>query len=207
MKGIIFLILTIVLAVNISFSQDVISMKDSGDSQVKIIEITPIEILYKRFDNLDGAVLSIFKSEVLSVRYENGTRDLFNVDNQDATISNSSLPSRDLYRRGYTDATRCYTGYHYAATATFIVSIISPLAGLIPAIVCSSTRPTNNNLPYQKTELMKLPEYNHGYTHHAKRIKQRKIWSNFGIALGINILVGILISSNWRGKVLNNYDF
>lgn len=196
MKRIIFLVLTIVLAVNFSFSQDIISMKDSGDVQVKIIEITPIEILYKRFDNLEGATFSILKSDVTSVRYENGTRDLFNVDNQDATIANSSLPSRDLYMRGYTDATKCYTGYHYAATATFIVSLISPLAGLVPAIVCSASGPRKNNLHYQKTELMKLPEYNHGYTHHAKRIKQGKVWSNFGIALGINILAGIIFSKS-----------
>ena len=43
------------------------------------MEVTTSEIKYKKFDNLDGPTFSILKSEVLIIRYKNGTKDVFNI--------------------------------------------------------------------------------------------------------------------------------
>ncbi|MAN88809.1 MAG: hypothetical protein CL555_19005 [Algoriphagus sp.] len=60
-----------------SFSQDVITKRDGTDIQTKILEVTPNEIKYKKFDNQSGPTFTILISDVLMVQYENGTRDVF----------------------------------------------------------------------------------------------------------------------------------
>jgi hypothetical protein len=82
MKKIIFTTLTIIFTLGICSSQDVITKKLGEDIQVKISEITTTQIKYYRFDNLKGPIYSIDKSEVLMIRYENGTKDIFTESNK-----------------------------------------------------------------------------------------------------------------------------
>ena len=42
---------------------------------------------------------------------------------------------------------------------------------------------------------MKKRDYYYGYTDRAKKIKQRKIWSNWGIAFAVNIVALVIITS------------
>ena len=42
------------------------------------MEISPSEIRYKRFDNLEGPTRVILRADVFAINYENGTRDVFN---------------------------------------------------------------------------------------------------------------------------------
>ena len=59
------------------FSQDVISLKNGGLINSKILEVKQNEITYKKFDNINGPVYSINKSEIISIQYENGSKDVF----------------------------------------------------------------------------------------------------------------------------------
>lgn len=101
----------------------------------------------------------------------------------------------DLNIKGQIDAARHYKRYKGAATGTLLTSLLSPVIGLIPAILCSSTYPKIENLGYPNEELFKQAAYYKAYTKKAKKIKQRKVWSNWGIGLGVNLVV-ILVLAN-----------
>ncbi|WP_373493239.1 hypothetical protein [Aquiflexum sp.] len=105
------------------------------------------------------------------------------------------LNQNDLFVKGQLDASRYYKGYKGAGTGTLIASLISPLVGLIPAIATSSTTPQEINLGYPDPELFQQTEYYNSYTQKSKKIKQGKVWTNWAIGFGVN-LVAVLILLN-----------
>jgi len=60
--------LIVLLIITISWSyvngQDVIVMKNGDEIKSKVLEINTYDIKYKKFDNLEGPVISISKSGV-----------------------------------------------------------------------------------------------------------------------------------------------
>jgi hypothetical protein len=129
------------------------------------------------------------------VKYENGTVDVFQIEKKNADSSAVVSLTENLFMKGQVDATKYYTKYKGAGTGTLITSLVSPLIGLIPAIACSSTQPREINLGYPNPALMKNPDYYLGYTQKAKKIKQGKVWLNWGIALGVNLVAELLLIS------------
>ena len=103
--------------------------------------------------------------------------------------------SEDLNIKGQIDAAHHYKRYKGAATGTLLTSLLSPVIGLIPAVLCSATNPKIENLGYPNEDLFKQATYYKAYTKKAKKIKQRKVWSNWGIGLGVNLVV-ILVLAN-----------
>lgn len=75
MKKILFLLLCSVSFV--ATAQDMITTKKGEDIQAKVLEITINEIKYKRNDNPNSPIYTILKSDVLMIRYENGSKDIF----------------------------------------------------------------------------------------------------------------------------------
>jgi hypothetical protein len=67
-------------------AQDIITMKDGTDIQAKVLEVAPSLVSYKKFSNLEGPTYTVSKLEILMITYENGERELYNVD------KNSLLP-------------------------------------------------------------------------------------------------------------------
>jgi hypothetical protein len=196
MKRIIFTLLTLIFTFNHCFSQDIITLRTNEDIKAKISEVTVDDIKYKKFDNQNGPTFTVPKASVKLIRYENGTKDTFKeeiVSNVVYTTNSSS--GNDLYVQGQIDASRYYTGYSGAGTGTLLTSLLSPIVGLIPAIACSSTPPQIDNLRYPNADLMKRSDYFNGYTQRAKKIKQGKVWKNWGIAFGVNIIAVILMSN------------
>jgi len=78
MKIIILLFLVLLLSISNCLCQDLITKKNGEDIKAKVSEITTNEIRYKRFDNLNGPVYSISKSDVILIKYENGTNVVMN---------------------------------------------------------------------------------------------------------------------------------
>lgn len=64
-------------------AQDTITLKNGEEIEAKVLEITPDIIKYKKFNNLDGPTISILKSEVFMIKYENGTKDVFGVEDKE----------------------------------------------------------------------------------------------------------------------------
>lgn len=76
MKNIIILFAFFVTAKG--FSQDQLFKKDNTKLMVKIFEINPTEIVYKLFSYPDGPKITILKSEVALIIYQNGTHEVIN---------------------------------------------------------------------------------------------------------------------------------
>ena len=75
-------------------AQDVLLKRNGEEIQVKVQEITLNEVKYKRFDNLEGPVISIAKRDVFMIKYENGTKEVFNETAPAAATSTSSAGQR-----------------------------------------------------------------------------------------------------------------
>ncbi|MCC2547404.1 hypothetical protein LJY25_13190 [Hymenobacter sp. BT175] len=71
-------LLTVVLLAATAQAQDLLTKQNGEEVQVKVLEITPTEIKYKRTDNPDGPLIIVRRSEVFMIRYANGAKDLFN---------------------------------------------------------------------------------------------------------------------------------
>jgi hypothetical protein len=180
------------LATNLTFAQDVITKKSGEDIQAKVIEVTSAEIKYKKADNVNGPLFTILKSDVLLLRYQDGTKDVFN--NDAASDNVIAQNSGDLAAKGKEDAKSFYKGSNSGAGWTAVTTIVtSPILGLIPAAICSSAEPADENLKYTNAELMKNNVYNQAYTEQAHKIKKKKIWSSFGISSGAWLLLILLL--------------
>jgi len=55
---------------------DNIILKDGSEISAKIIEITPDLVKYKKCGKLDGPLFTIYKSDILMLRYADGTKDI-----------------------------------------------------------------------------------------------------------------------------------
>jgi len=60
------------------FSQDLIILKNGDEIQSKVMEVLPDIIKYKKWGNQDGPVYSSNKADVFMIKYQNGTKDVFN---------------------------------------------------------------------------------------------------------------------------------
>lgn len=103
--------------------------------------------------------------------------------------------TKSMYVQGQRDAELHYKKYKGAGTGTLVASILSPLVGLVPAIACSATMPREANLGVPQPELLAQEEYYLGYTKKAKKIKSRKVWTNWAIGFGANLVVVLALAS------------
>ncbi|MBI4645516.1 MAG: hypothetical protein HY738_02705 [Bacteroidia bacterium] len=62
-------------------AQDTILTVDGNAIKAKIIEVQQNMVKYKKYDNLDGPLYSILKTDVFSIKYEDGTKTIFNKQN------------------------------------------------------------------------------------------------------------------------------
>lgn len=79
----------ILLTISIN-AQDVIIKRNGEEIKAKVRAVADKEIEYSKFDNIDGPVYKIFKSEVLLIMYPNGTKDMFTNDVFTTTTNNNT---------------------------------------------------------------------------------------------------------------------
>jgi hypothetical protein len=72
------LLALLVCCTSAAYAQDQLTKRNGDELTVKVIEITPAEVKFRRADNLDGPLISIWKSDVFMIRYANGTKEVFN---------------------------------------------------------------------------------------------------------------------------------
>jgi hypothetical protein len=195
MNKTLFALAAILFSSALAFSQDVILLATGEDLEVRIVEIGPDVIKYRKFDNPDGPIFNLPKSEAWMIRYENGPKVILKAETKTDSTSAGIPPDENAFNKGCMDAQKSYNGYKGAATGTLITSLLSPVIGLIPAIACSSTKPSELSLNYPSAKLMKNDQYRTGYMITAKKKKQGKVWTNWAIALGVNIFIYALVAS------------
>lgn len=55
---------------------DLIILNTGDDISAKVVEITSTEIKYKKCENINGPIYSVQKSEVFTIRYSNGSKEI-----------------------------------------------------------------------------------------------------------------------------------
>lgn len=58
-------------------AQDIILKRNAGEIEALVEEITDTDVKYKKSSNPEGVTYSIRRSEVFSITYENGSKDIF----------------------------------------------------------------------------------------------------------------------------------
>ncbi len=191
MKNILLFIL-FVFSSTIIKAQDTLSLRSSENILVKIIEVGILEVKYKKIDNLNGPVFSILKSDLLMIKYENGTKDDFSSIKK---IEGYNLFVIDDSVQGKNDAQRFYNGYKTAGNAVVATGYFLPL--LIPAlsisIATTKNVPKDENLNYPSKSLMQNEKYANSYRQEALKIKKRKVWLNFLITLPASIYMMMML--------------
>jgi hypothetical protein len=192
MKKLVF-VLVAAFSTVFSFSQDVITKSNGEEIKAKVLEVSQTEIKYKKFDNLNGPTFSISKNDVFMVKYENGSKDVFNTERDSKSGNGDS--NIDALEKGKRDARLNYKGKNSGAIWTgATAALIVPVVGLIPAIITSSAEPKEENLGIPDQKLFKDANYKSGYVEEAHKKKKKKVWSSFGIGsaiwLGVIVLLG-----------------
>ena len=57
-------------------AQDLLTKRNGEELSVKVVELTPAEVKYRRADNPDGPLISLWRSDVFMIRYANGTKEI-----------------------------------------------------------------------------------------------------------------------------------
>ena len=192
------MLVLIICSSNMIKAQDTLSMRTGVNILVKVIEIGTTEVKYKKQDNLNGPVFSILKSDLLLIKYENGTKDDYSNIKK---IVETNLIKIDDSVQGKIDAQRFYNGSKTAIVISGIlpsfglplIRMSSALVIIIPSLAFSiattSKIPKDENLNYPNSSLMRNEKYANSYRHEAKKIKNRKIWTSFaGSITGIGLL-------------------
>lgn len=80
MKRIIALALSVFSAGATASAQDFIIKNSGEDIKAKVIEVAPGKVKYRLWDEPDGAVYTVKKSDILMIHYESGRNEVFNAD-------------------------------------------------------------------------------------------------------------------------------
>jgi hypothetical protein len=83
-----------------SISQDFIFKINGDEIKAKIVEIGKDEIKYKKFENLQGPTYVIEKSLIFLIKYENGSKDVFNNDIKDNKNDSKEVKSETSVNKG-----------------------------------------------------------------------------------------------------------
>lgn len=199
------------LSLQIAQAQDIVTKRTGEKVEAKVLEISSTEIKYKLFKNPEGPTYVVPKVDVALIEYEDKTSEAFELSDvalAKATASAteeiltekapivSTATALQLYSQGQAEAVTYYDGYKAAGTAVLITSLLSPLIGLVPAIGTSATPPKTHNLDAPNMQLLQQPDYASGYRKSARKIKSGKVWKNWGIGLGANIIAVLLITNS-----------
>ena len=102
MKNIISTLCLFLLCATCISAQDILVLQTGADVKCKVLELTPTEVKYKDWDNLNGPLITILKTTAFRVRYENGKTEIFNKP-VEVPLSNS----RNFYPFGVKHCPAC----------------------------------------------------------------------------------------------------
>ena len=89
-----FVVLICISLSYLTFAQDIITKRDGVDIEAKVLEVSDEYVKYKKFDYQDGPTYNEKTSEILMIRYENGSKDIF-LEKDKVEPQNSYKPKVD----------------------------------------------------------------------------------------------------------------
>lgn len=192
MRKVLFVLLLAVISLS-AFAQDKIVTTNGDEIPCKVTKITAKNIKYRIFGSADSSILSMSKKSIFSITYESGVKEVFNETHVDDNDPEGHWDKRSMASQGKADAKQNYRGYKGARAGTVITATLtSPLAGLIPAIVCSCVKPKDKNLNYPDETLMQNKEYANAYRKQAHTMKSGKVWGGWGLGVGLNAAIIVI---------------
>lgn len=171
--------------------ENLLFMTDKRGVETKIIpQREDAEILTYKKNPYDKDRF-IRKSEVFLIRYPDGTRDVFKDGRRDhQQISEFEIKKLahyhvkwyyKEYRHGYTQLTACAS------------LSLTPLIGLVPAIVFSKSKTSPEGLRIPNNALAENPIYFKEYSERAFERKKRKIWLTYIISSAVGAGIAAVI--------------
>jgi hypothetical protein len=146
MKQSTLILFAIIFTMTGAFSQDIITTKTGEDILAKMVEVGHTEIKYKKFDNQEGPLFTILKSDVLMIRYENGTKDIFTEEPKSNTVvppyspsPNLNTPDNKLFYAGKVEKYRKMKGTGATLTVVGGILLVVGIATLVNATSNSYT--------------------------------------------------------------------
>jgi hypothetical protein len=140
MKQYALILLAIIFTMTGAFSQDIITTKTGEDILAKMVEVGHTEIKYKKFDNPEGPLFTILKSDVLMIRYENGTKDIFTEEPKSNAVvppyslsPNLNTPDNKLFYAGKVEKYRKMKGTGATLTVMGGILLVVGIATLVNA--------------------------------------------------------------------------
>lgn len=88
MKKTLLVLCALAFGLNI-LANDIIVLRNGDFINGKVIEVASNQIKYKKATNPDGPLYTLEKNEVLSIKYENGDVDKFELSNSDIKLEES----------------------------------------------------------------------------------------------------------------------
>ena len=70
------------LSFHFGFTQDIIYKKNGDKIEANVLEVGVDEVKYKKFNVEEGPIYVLLKSDLFMIEYGDGSRDVFNADNQ-----------------------------------------------------------------------------------------------------------------------------
>ena len=78
---------------SVAGAQDLLTKRNGDEVAVRVVEITPSEVKYRRTDNPDGPLISVWRSDVFMIRYANGTKEVMGVNTVPTRPAPAGLPA------------------------------------------------------------------------------------------------------------------
>ncbi len=178
-----------------SFAQDIITKTNGDEIKVKVLEVNQTEIKYKQFDNLNGPLFTISKSDILIIKYENGSKDVF-LPEGSAKAKEKEKSDEEMRIKARKDAQFQYKARNTGAIWTAAGTIVfTPILGIIPAAITATEYPQYENLDIPDPKLIENEAYVRAYSAEAHKKKRKKVWTHFGIGSAIWLVGTILLSA------------
>ena len=77
MKKIIYSLIAIIASMSLANAQDFVIKKNGEEIRAKLLEITIDEVKYRLYDEPDGVIYTVWKSDILMIHYESGRSEVF----------------------------------------------------------------------------------------------------------------------------------
>lgn len=192
-----FFIIILIGIKTVSFAQDKIIMMDGTELNVKVIEIDPVNIKYKKSELLEGPLYTVLKTDIFKIAYQNGVNELIynasvkSVSNtMDGSVYNINNDPQSFFR-GRADAKE-----NYSSSGTTVGAVITgTLGGLFVPVgavvlpICYGSIIVGSEV--KLTKLIKDPvllnnsSYVAGYQEEVKKKKRRNLYLGGGISFSL----------------------
>lgn len=109
-----------------SNAQDVIVKRDGSTIISKVLEVNTGDIKYKKFSNQTGPTYTIDKVEVMTINYENGEKDVFDVANTVNQVPSQAQNASVSQGGGMSEASKAANNAYISSVNNFLPAWAEP---------------------------------------------------------------------------------